>query len=62
MSIAKAKLYKTARIIRDTELFKAGEFVSVRYAGQGSFGLNFTCKLDVRTEVMPEYDLDDFCL
>lgn len=62
MTEAKAKLYKTATIARDTDDFRTGEIVAVEHLGRGAFGLNFRVTLGKRSAVLSDADLTDFVL
>jgi hypothetical protein len=62
VSIAKAKLYKTARVHGNSDCFQCGTIVAVEYVGRGAFGLNFRCTLHEFTEVLSEHALTDFVL
>jgi len=66
MTIAKARLYRTAQVTDDTGVelpdgVRRGEYVSVRYLGPGASGRNFACKnTDGLEFCLDEYSLEHF--
>jgi len=67
-SASKLKFYKTARVIADTAVFKAGQYVSVRYMGRILGIARFDCSTraginhqPVR-QVMEISNLSNLCL
>lgn len=63
MTVAKAKLYRTAVLTQGIFSYKAGQHVAVQYVGRGSFGLNFRISYpDMPTIVVSDSYLDRFVL
>ncbi len=63
MTVAKAKLYKTARIAEPIFSYKVGDCVAVQFLGRGSFGLNFRISYpDMPTIVVSDSCLTNFVL
>lgn len=65
MTIAKAKLYKTAIIAHDIDEYRKGDIVSVTFIGKGAFGLRFRIEasyLNRPTICVGDSDLTNFVL
>lgn len=67
MTIAKAKLYKTARLIHDVYSHRAGNIVAIKFLRRGAFGLIFQIgssleELKANPTAVSEHDLTDFVL
>ena len=63
MTIAKAKLYRTAVMTQELFGYKVGDCVAVQFIGRGSWGLNFRISYpDKPTVVVTDSYLENFVL
>ena len=63
MTIAKAKLFKTAVLTQDVDEYKAGEVVAVEYLGRGGFGMRFLVSYPGKPSIaVSDSSLADFVL
>jgi hypothetical protein len=62
MTLAKAKMYKTAEVGEDTVNFKKGDIVAVKFISRGAFGYNFRISIGPWNEVVSDSSLINFVL